>query len=70
MREQLAANAAILKRLAEIDKSLIQHDRLLLSLWQQIQPLLSPPPDPPAKEIGFHVKDHTTPYRTRRKVPA
>jgi hypothetical protein len=30
MREQLAANAAILKRLAEIDKTLLQHDAALL----------------------------------------
>jgi predicted transcriptional regulator len=29
MREQLAANAAILKRLAEIDKSLLEHDSAL-----------------------------------------
>jgi hypothetical protein len=70
MRELLAANAAILKRLAEIDKSLIQHDRLLLSLWQQIQPLLDPPPDPLQREIGFHVKDRPAPYRTRRKAIA
>jgi len=70
LREQLAANAAILKRLAEIDKSLLQHDRLLLSLWQQIQPLLSPPPAPPKREIGFHVKDRSTPYRTRRAASA
>jgi hypothetical protein len=29
MREQLAANAAILKRLAEIDKTLLEHDSAL-----------------------------------------
>ena len=67
MREHLAANAAILKRLAEIDKTLIEHDRVLLTLWQQIQPLLIPPPDPPPKEIGFHVKDRSAAYRTRRR---
>jgi hypothetical protein len=34
MREQLAANAAILKRLAEIDKTLLEHDSALRTIWQ------------------------------------
>lgn len=54
MREHLAANAAILKRLAEIDKTLLEHDQTLGVIWQQIQPLLAPPPDPPKPRIGFH----------------
>jgi ORF6N domain len=54
MREQLAANAAILKRLAEIDKTLLEHDSALRSIWNKLQPLLAPPPDPPRRRIGFH----------------
>ena len=54
MREQLAANTAILKRLAEIDKSILEHDKALSVIWRQIQPLLSPPPAPPKPRIGFH----------------
>ena len=54
MREQLAANAAILKRLAEIDKSLLEHDSALRTIWTKLQPLLAPPPDPPRRRIGFH----------------
>jgi hypothetical protein len=54
MREHLAANAAILKRLAEIDKTLLEHDQALGVIWQQIQPLLAPTPDPPKPRIGFH----------------
>ncbi len=59
MREQLAANAAILKRLAEIDKTLLEHDRALGVIWEQLQPLLAPPPEPPKRQIGFdcHRKD-------------
>jgi hypothetical protein len=53
MRERLAANAAILKRLAEIDKKLLEHDHTLLTIWQKLQPLLQPPPDPPRRRIGF-----------------
>ena len=53
MREQLAANAAILKRLAEIDKTLLEHDQALQVIWTKLQPLLQPPPDPPKPRIGF-----------------
>ena len=43
-REQLAANAAILKRLAEIDRSLLQHDAALRDIYRKLLPLLQPPP--------------------------
>ena len=55
IREQLATNAAILKRLAEIDKTLLVHDSTLRDLYQKLLPLLSPPPEPaPRRRIGFH----------------
>jgi hypothetical protein len=53
-REQLGANAAILKRLAEIDKTLLQHDVALRDLYRKLLPLLQPPADPPKRRIGFH----------------
>ena len=52
-REQLMANAAIFKRLAEMDKTLLEHDDTLRVIWTQLQPLLNPPPDPPQPRIGF-----------------
>ena len=54
MREQLAANAAILRRLAELDKTLLEHDQALQAIWTELQPLLAPPPEPPRRRIGFH----------------
>ena len=53
MRGQLAANAAILRRLAEIDKTLLQHDAALRDIYRKLLPLLQPPPDPPKRRIGF-----------------
>jgi hypothetical protein len=47
MREQLAANAAIVKRLAEIDKTLPGHDSALRTIWMKLQPLLALLPEPP-----------------------
>jgi hypothetical protein len=56
LREQVAANTAILKRLAEIDKTLIEHDAALSDLYRKLRPLLEPPADPPARPIGFHTE--------------
>lgn len=56
-REILTTNAIILKRLAEIDKSLLEHDSALQILWKRLQPLLAPPPEPPKRKIGYHEGD-------------
>ena len=58
MREQLVANAAILRRLAEIDRTLLEQDSALRTVWTKLQPLLAPPPEPPRKRIkGFNPND-------------
>jgi len=67
MREDLAANAAILKRLAEIDQTLLVHDATLREIYQPLRPLLAPPPESPKPEIGFHVKEDAVPYRIKRR---
>lgn len=54
MREQIAANAEVLKRLAEIDQTLLKHDKSLQIIWRELQPLLQPPPALPKRQIGFH----------------
>lgn len=49
--------AATLKRLAEIDKSLLEHDQSLRVIWHKLQPLLAPAPAPPRSRIGFNRND-------------
>jgi hypothetical protein len=68
IREDLAANAAILKRLAEIDKTLLLHDSALHDIYQKLRPLLQPAPPPAKPQIGFHVKEDSVPYRITRKA--
>jgi ORF6N domain len=53
LREHAAANAAILKRLAEIDKTLLQHDAASRDVYRKLQPPLVPPPQPAKRRIGF-----------------
>jgi ABC-type uncharacterized transport system fused permease/ATPase subunit len=53
LREQIAANQAILRRLAEIDKTLLQHDASLRDIYHKLLPLLQPAPESPKRRIGF-----------------
>ena len=53
LREHIAANQAILKRLAEIDRTLLQHDTAVRDLYKKLLPLLQPPPERPKRRIGF-----------------
>lgn len=57
LREELTANATILKRLAEIDRTLLKHDTALRDIYLKLLPLMQPPPDPPKRRIGFHSSD-------------
>jgi len=56
LREQVAANQAILKRLAEIDRTLLEHDSALMDVYEKLLPLLQPPPEQPTRRIGFQSK--------------
>lgn len=55
LREELAANSTLEKRLNTIEKTLLTHDAALRDIIQKIRPLLLPPPEPPRKKIGFNV---------------
>jgi hypothetical protein len=54
LRQHVAANTAVLKRLAEVDRILLRHDAALRDVYQKLLPLLQPPPDPPKRRVGFH----------------
>ena len=54
MRDELAANSTLEKRLAVIEKTLVSHDVALRDVIQKMRPLLLPPADPPKRRIGFH----------------
>lgn len=56
MREALLANVTILKRLAEIDRRLVEHDSVLRELIERLQPLLDAPEveEEEKPRIGFH----------------
>ena len=53
MREAMSADEIILRRLAEIDRTLLIHDEGLRDLYQKLLPLLEPGPEPEKRKIGF-----------------
>ncbi len=56
LRRELLTNATLELRLTKIERELLSHDAALRNLYAKIKPLLLPPPDPPAKEMGFHTR--------------
>jgi hypothetical protein len=65
-RELISGQAEILKKLALLDAKLLQHDQELGLIWQELQPLLNPP-EPPKKELGFHIRESAASYKTRKR---
>lgn len=57
MREELLAHSAVLKRLAQIDKKLLEHDIVLRDVVEKLLPLLSPAEPTPKRRIGFHSRE-------------
>ncbi|MDA8528648.1 ORF6N domain-containing protein [Opitutaceae bacterium] len=58
MRDEMLASKTILKRLAEMDRRLLEHDVVLQEMIARIQPLLDAPPvddkKPKKARIGYH----------------
>lgn len=55
MREALTTSAVIFKRLAQIERKLLEHDVVLQDVVEKLLPLLNPPPEEKRqRRIGFH----------------
>jgi hypothetical protein len=70
LREQLAANAGLAKKFAELENRLNGHDESLAELFEAIRMLLEPGTPKTQREIGFHVKElneQAVKYRTKKR---
>ena len=66
LREQLLANREQARKFAELEKRLDAHDESIAALFEAIRRLLEPPAsDEPKREIGFHLREESPPYRVR-----
>ncbi|MBI4578869.1 MAG: ORF6N domain-containing protein [Planctomycetes bacterium] len=53
LRQVLATNAALARRLDELEAKVGRHDEQFTAVIRAIRDLMEPPPDPPRKRIGF-----------------
>ena len=72
MRQMLSTPHDLARKLEELEKKLTArldgHEIGITEVLQQIMMLLNPPaePNPPAKPIGFHVREKRAIYRVRK----
>ena len=53
---------------ADLEQRIEGHDTAIRSHSDAVRQLMALPPASPKPEIGFHVKEDPTPYRTKRKA--
>ena len=68
LRRMLEGNEALARKLAQLERGLEGHDQAIKTLFDAIRELMLPPAKP-KREIGFHIKEDSVPYRVKRKRP-
>jgi hypothetical protein len=67
LRETLSPHKELAHKLAELEHKIEGQDENIRTLFEAIRQLMAPP-EPPRKEIGFHVKEDALPYRVKRRA--
>ncbi len=65
MREQLAAHKELAGKLAELEGRSTGHDEALQNLFEAIRQLIEPPLPENRRQIGFHLRETSPPYRVK-----
>jgi DNA-binding PadR family transcriptional regulator len=66
LREVLESNRELAQKFAELEQRAARHDKEIAAIIDAIRKLIAPP-QPPGREIGFHVRETTPRYRTRTR---
>jgi hypothetical protein len=66
LREMVAANAQLAKKLEELERRLDSHDAAIVDLFATLKRLLERPEAQKKRQIGFHVRERSARYRTKR----
>jgi phage regulator Rha-like protein len=76
MREVLAHNKVLADKLAELERKLTNrldvHEKAIIHILHELRQLMNPTPtpEPPPKQIGFHVRERGAKYHVRRRAVA
>jgi hypothetical protein len=66
LREMLSLHKELAHKLSELERKIENHDENIRALFEAIHQLMTPP-EQPHKEIGFHVRETSPPYRVKVK---
>jgi hypothetical protein len=66
LRQTLALHKELAHKLTELERKVEGHDTSIRTLFDAIRELAAPPARP-RREIGYHVKEASLPYRVKRK---
>jgi hypothetical protein len=66
LMETLSLHKELAHKLSELERKIENHDENIRTLFEAIHHLMTPP-EPPQKEIGFHVRETGPPYRVKEK---
>ena len=66
LRETLSLHKELAHKLSELERKIENHDENIRTLFEAIHQLMTPP-EQPHKEIGFHVREDSLPYRVKVK---
>jgi hypothetical protein len=65
LRETLSLHKELAHKLSELERKIENHDENIRTLFEAIHQLMTPP-ETPHREIGFHVKEGSPPYRVKK----
>ncbi|MEK6678279.1 MAG: ORF6N domain-containing protein [Nitrospirota bacterium] len=64
LREILSTHKELAYKLAELEGKIERHDEEIKAIFDAIRQLMSPPPEPKKRKIGFIVRERRVQYRT------
>jgi hypothetical protein len=67
LRETLETNREFARKFSELEKRIGKHDEEITAIIEAIRQLTTPP-ETPRREIGFHVREKPSRYRTRKRA--
>jgi hypothetical protein len=65
LRETLALHKELAQKLTDLERKIESHDESIRTLFEAMHQLMTPPSEPPRREMGFHVKEPVTAYRVK-----
>jgi hypothetical protein len=65
LRQMLETNRELAQKFEELERRVGKHDEEIGAIIEAIRQLMAPP-ERPGREIGFHVRERTARYRTRK----